>query len=497
VSANEYSRPAAAARSLGALAPDAHRFHDKRVLLTGESVVLGTANGRECLLAGLRLLIRFCRDVTVRVPASTKDVADECHAVLDDLDIVDRCTIATGDGSEKGYDAILSIGTRVRSDLPWTVINSNGWLARVSSGRTELASDCDLVNPIGALGAASLGATEVFKRLINLQPQRGKLLDGTTFSLFTYQAGSSDPGPALPPELRLNAVLTGAGAIGNGVVYLLLRLPISGQLIVIDRQDYAEENWGTSLLVSRRHFGVAKAAVMERMLAGRLDVRGFKEDLDVLATRLELQRWFPRVAIGCLDNIDARHRLQQLWPDLVLDGAIGDFACQVSRHPWNEDTACVQCLFRHPPGEAAETVATRLTGLGGERVSSMDSPVTEDDVRAAPTERRDWLRARVGKSVCSVVQEAVAQQISADALRPGFAPSVLFVACLSSSMVVAELVKDASGYHSVLEPRFQMDALRGPVHGCYLPQGRSPDCVCVLRRKNIIRAREQRRAHAR
>lgn len=33
--------------------------------------------------------------------------------------------------------------------------------------------------------------------------------------------------------------------------------------------------------------------------------------------------------------------LQALWPDLVIDGAIRDFGCQVSRHPWDDDTACL------------------------------------------------------------------------------------------------------------------------------------------------------------
>ena len=39
------------------------------------------------------------------------------------------------------FDAILSVGTAVNPSLPWTTINSNGWLARVSSGTRDLPAD--------------------------------------------------------------------------------------------------------------------------------------------------------------------------------------------------------------------------------------------------------------------------------------------------------------------------------------------------------------------
>ena len=44
---------------------------------------------------------------------------------------------------------------------------------------------------------------------------------------------------------------------------------------------------------------------------------------------------YPAVVVNGLDNIDVRHEVQRaLWPDIVIDGAIGDFSYQVSSHPW-------------------------------------------------------------------------------------------------------------------------------------------------------------------
>ena len=118
--------------------------------------------------------------------------------------------------------------------------------------------------------------------------------------------------------------------------------------------------------------------------------------------------------------------------------------------------------------------------------------MTEEDIPAVDATRQDWLRARIGKTVCSVVQEAIARELTGERLDAGFEPSVPFVACMSAAMVVGELVKHAMSVPSPIAPRFQMDMLRGPVHGEMLPQERRTDCVCVLRRANIDRLRRSR-----
>lgn len=208
--------------------------------------------------------------------------------------------------------------------------------------------------------------------------------------------------------------------------------------------------------------------------------------------RLGSELSYPRVVLTALDNIDARHAVQKLWPNLILDGAIGDFPCQVSRHQWGEDSACLICLFRHPPGPAAETVASLATGLSRSRVQQVEEPVTEDDIHAAPANRQEWLRERLGRQICSVVREGVAQQISDEEQRKGFAPSVPFVACMSACMIVAELVKYAAGWSTALETRYQFDMLNGPLLGSMFPQEKRRDCQCMVRCRNIDTWRRQR-----
>ena len=62
-------------------------------------------------------------------------------------------------------------------------------------------------------------------------------------------------------------------------------------------------------------------------------------------------RTIPMAVLNGLDNIPGRHQVQRtLWPDVIVDGAIGDFTCQVSRHPWPDDIACLICLFQGARG---------------------------------------------------------------------------------------------------------------------------------------------------
>jgi hypothetical protein len=489
-----YSRPIAAAAALGEQAEDRHRFISKKVLLTGEACVLTSENGAEIARDALMLLIRVCPNIAVALPTECSALRLELEQLMLRLAPSLRLTYLEVQSAYEGYDAILSVGSAARPDLPWTVINSNGWLARVSSGASSLRPECDQPNPVGALGAACLGVGEVFKRLIKLRTERGELLDGLSFSLWTYSP-SDDPRPQLPALLPLGALLVvGGGAIGNGTAHLLSRLPATGVAVVIDKQTYGEENWGTCLRLGLEDIGHEKAKVLASILAQRLEVRWHHMDIADMGAKLGKEVPYPKIVINGLDDIDARHKVQQLWPDLVIDGAIGsDFGCQVSCHPWGKDIACLLCLFRHErPQERAEAVASKATGLPESLCEDPEAVITEEHVRAAPEEKQAWLSQQIGKKVCSITPAAVAQMLSIEAQRSDFAPSVPFVACYSSCMIVTELVRYVMTGETLLEPRWQMNLLWGPERGTDYPEQRRHDCICVSRASNIDRVRSAR-----
>jgi hypothetical protein len=149
------------------------------------------------------------------------------------------------------------------------------------------------------------------------------------------------------------------------------------------------------------------------------------------------------------------------------------------------------CLFQRPTDRPAEEIPSEATGLSTKRLHEPNAVVTEDDVEAAPPEKRDVLRSNIGHPVCSVVQEAMAQKISMEQQQQGFEPSVPFVACFSACMVMTEALAYLCGWATKMEPRYQFDFLRGAAFGLELPQGRRKNCVCG-RRKNIDRLRATR-----
>ena len=491
-----FSRPLATVAALGDQAVDRHRFHTKKVLLTGDVEVLVTPNGRLSMIGSLLLLARTCKRGVVQLPAGLGELGATCRNKLIEIGCVEW-QVVDGDARESArhFDATLSVGWRGGPDpcaASWTVVNAQGWLARVSSGTEGLPTDCGRFNPVGAVAAACLGTAEVFKTLVALKTTRGGRLPMTSFSLLTYTTGALDPGPELPHQLEIDAALCGGGAIGNGVGFLLSALPVVGRLWIVDRQTFGDENWGTCLLVRPTDIGLPKAEVLASIVRTSrrgvrvIPVHGEIREIENLIRRGEPR---PRVVLGALDNVDARYDAQDLWPDLLIDGAIGDFPCQVSRHPWDEDVACIRCLFRPPAGASAQARASRATGLSRERVLEPDATVSDEDVLAAEPGRRDWLRGRVGKPICSVVQEAIAKELSNEDHGAGFEPSVPFVACMSAAMMVGELIKEAMKLPSSVLPRFQMDILRGPHQGDLFPERRRPQCLCVLRRGNIERLR--------
>lgn len=488
-----HSRIFAAVEKLRAIAEDHHRFSDKRVLLTGESAVLGTQNGKDCFIASLQLLMRICSDLTMALPPGEIELETISKDLISTVAIENPVRFMRLPQEFTGFDAILCIGSNANPKLPWTVVNSDGWLARVSSGPSSLPATNLCSNPIGALAAAALGTVEVFKRLINLKPSRGKLVNNLSYNFYTYSVGESSPGPALPNQLETDLLLVGAGAIGNSVVYLLKRLLSAGRMWIVDPQNYGPENWGTCLSVTKADINQAKALVLAReMSSATVVAKEYVENIEEFSNRLGNDIPYPKLILGALDNIDARHQVQHIWPDLVIDGAISDFACQVSHHAWDADEACLICLFRRPDGDKATLAASRATGLSQARVSEMLDEITNVDVQNAPAEKREWLQQRIGRKICSVIEEGIAQQISDSEVKQGFQPSAPFVAALSAVMIVTELVKSLTGEATNLEPRFQFDVLRGPHHGMMVPQGRQTDCLCVSRRNNIERLRRSR-----
>lgn len=477
-----FSRPAAAATSLGATALDAHRFLDKSVVLIAEPAFVLTRNGALMLDACIRLLPRTCKNVQVQLSGVDSKIVYITRQTVASLGLT-GIHVSTSHIGIDSADAVLVLGHSTAPKQGCIVANSNGWVARVNTDG-DIDSACDQFNPVGAFGAACLACAEVFKRLVVIKPERAPVFTNVSFSFLTYER-SKDPGFALPERFFVDLLLVGGGAIGSATTYLLSQLCLGGSIDIVDPQTYEPENMGTSVIVGQGDIGQSKAYTCASILAAAgVAAIPYKEFVRDYARRPGHKSG---IVLSGLDSVPSRHELQgSLWPDIIIDGGTGPVEAQVFRHVFKDRDACLKCFFVEPTADAT-VIASRATGLSSTSLMNQESVLTQADIDQARPEMREWLAARKGTPVCSIVQEAVAHSMSSATIT--FAPSAPFVAGLSATMMVAELIKTVAGYAGQFTTSYQCDTLVGPHYGQWQMQLPTANCDCQTRRRNIEKFR--------
>ncbi len=495
------SRPMGVAQTLTVHALDEASVYSKKVLLIGEPKILASKNGHWCFLDALRLLSRVVGHLTVVVPPGLIGLENEVNNFCANawsrgsIAVKNDCTQVLLDAS----DAILNVGSQVMPALPWTVVNCNGWVARISSGQMPLPGDVEEPNPIAALMAASLGVTDIFKRIFDIPCEAAPLLEKTEFSLYDQKLSPTWIGPPLPYEISIpDTLLVGAGAIGNGIALLFSQLPVKGRLHVVDKQNYADENLGTCVLLEEEGWiGESKAERIATWLNGnsRLEVTGEKNLIEVARSAPTISGLSVDLVLTALDDIEARCDAQGLWPSIIIDGGINEVGAAVIQHHLDqEELACLKCWF-DPPKKDERFLQSSLTGLRLESLKDAGRILTEDDVMHAAEGKRDWLKKCLldGKTICSVISEAtIAAKLGVD-VQEGFRPSVPFVATASAAMVIAETVK-ALVFRVPAKSMLQIANLFWGPEETTITVSRPPSasCQCVVHRKTILQLRAKK-----
>lgn len=481
------SRPLGVAQELGAGEIDAAIVLSKTVILTGEKDVLAHRNGRWCFIDCLRLLTRVVGDLRVVLP----DGLPEMQADLDDLlpALWSQGKVRQVEANQCDWGsavAVLNVGPQVRPDLRWTSILANGWVARCTSGGKPLPVGCEQDNPLSSMLAASFGVTEVFKRVYGVPPERAPLMEDAAFSLFELSTSFDSLGPQIPASISLpNTLLLGAGAIGNGLALLLSQLPLTGNFLMMDKQDFGVENYGTcTLLDLPTWLDQPKAELLGKWLDERsgLKASGLKSTIeDFLAKNLLEGEYFDLVING-LDDIDARKAVQMLWPRLTVDGAINSAGAAVVTHSMAQRRfACLRCAFDSPKKDhiAAQSEVTGLSraSLHGDQ----NRQISEEDIASASEEARTWLREqqRLGRTICSTMQAVQAAGLGLK-LKDNFRPSVPFVATASAALVVAQVLRNLLWPDEKFVHIFQLASLFvGPETQIRVKRLASTECECI------------------
>lgn len=264
-------------------------------------------------------------------------------------------TICVGDAAVLSDDALLAVGV--------------GWRAWVGvPSRAPAVASFEDTNPLGPFLAAAITAAEIFKKCRGIK--RGRFLSAAGLSLWSGQSGPdwSDlhDGPQIA-SLALPAFhLIGAGAVGNGLAYILANASLSeGYVALIDDDTYDETSLNRCFLAGWEDIDDPKVqAVSDALKVAGFQTFPFKGTLIEylksgkigLADRLKRQadNLSFELVVSCVDRGASRQDIQSLDPEILIGGSTLGLAARSDFYPQRSGAACLSC--RNPAERDGEKI---------------------------------------------------------------------------------------------------------------------------------------------
>lgn len=485
------------------------KFSKSTVLITGQAERLLQADGRVMATTALNLIARFCPRIDVYMPQSIPLATElvSLGTTIDSSEAAEYRALHELDATTE-YGAVLSIGTAPSLIQNATEIAASGWLAGVNStGPAPALPGGGWCGP-GALAAAALGASQVFIKLLDPPKEVAKLSPQLIFSTYDYSVLADptdvpvDAGPVLANVDLSSVLLGGCGAVGQAFIYSLLRLPIkAGRVWAVDDDRIDLTNLNRCLLAFQGHVempqppwkvDIVKEAAGGTALQIHADSRRISE---ALKNGDAYPFGYPTLVVCGVDNNDARKELQHIWPDLFLEGSTGDAQVQVLRWEYGHNHGCSLCYHGddETTNEPYHERMSVLSGLSpdrvGESLGNANAEVTEADVLSAPPDKRSFLEAKKGRTICSVLSEVERFTHSEETPEE---PSVSFTSFLAGVILASEAVKHSLSLPQQLESQFLADTLLPIDHREVVHLTPMPDCYCQKRKHTIDQLHQAR-----
>jgi ThiF family len=305
-----------------------------------------------------RLLARALLDMVLRLDPLVVEVRAEGfdRATLEEIGA--RVPFEDCERSNGTADYVISVGEVADADL---VLDGSGWLVDLG-GTIQGDREDPMLNPVGPMAAAALGAGEAFKALFAKTyphaPASGRFIAARgRFSFFDYTPDGANP--PLEPFV-LDAFMVGAGGVGAGVISIVGELgdSVSGCLRLIDH-DLLDIDSINRVSYARWQAAVdheQKAIEAKRYLdarLGKLKVDAYPERFGDFKRKLAPRRAdrLYDVMLTALDDDDVRHEAQRDLPRVLIDGATGRHANMVVERVILGEWGCLGCT-RRPPAAA-------------------------------------------------------------------------------------------------------------------------------------------------
>ncbi|MBA7465453.1 E2 ligase fold family C protein [Bradyrhizobium sp. CCH5-F6] len=465
------------------------------VALSFDDAAVNSAEGRASLDLAVRLLARLYPALAAHPVGST---AGEYAARLGELARSINDQIELQDGLANA-DIVVNVGATAVAAADVINIGSDGWRALLS--RQRPVGSGSTKNPFGAGAAACFGAANVFRRMFADQLPRGDLDDLIDLSLSTYLQGAG-AGSELPERCDLgDAYLVGLGAIGNGAVWALSRVPgLAGVLHLVDHENADLSNLQRYVLTTQDDIGRSKVKLARTMFTqDGLKVRAHpKRWADYVHGR---SKWtFERVAVA-LDTAEDRIALQASLPKWIVNAWTQDVDLGVSRHNFADGGACLACLYL-PTGAVKnehERVSEELripdAHMEIRNLLQTDQPVSEPFVRRVATAFGvpfEELEMFVGQPVRTFYRKAVCGGLMVNLTGGNSAGTAVvpmaFQSVLAGIMLAADLVKHAIGMPTAPTTATRVNLLRPLAPVLADPRAKDPSGRCICDDRDFLEA---------
>lgn len=373
-----------------------------------------------------------------------------------------RSTLAPP-GAQSAPALTVAIGHR-EGDV---VLGADAWRALLGSYSSDARwSD---VCPLGPYMAATIGAAEVFKRLIatNFGWNEGSFLEDLAFSLLNYGVDAeAASGPDVSGIELQEIALAGAGAGGTAVLYTLGSFShLTGELLVAEPGYFKASNLNRYLLSTYREVqgGASKLESAVRFLewcAPELQVRG----LPVEWTDVPDRRW--GLVMCTVDTPEARWQVQRSDPETILEGGVmlGTLYAVLRVVPggW-----CLECKHPRDPDVTWKKRAARW-GVSVDTVKDWHAnrrPVSRADLeRLAQVQGRPAadFAALEGTPFDEVPERTECGETPLFLSVPSQAPVLPFATTAAGVAIAAEVVKEVGGVGEKLSNYFTHDLRHRP-----------------------------------
>ncbi|MHB1069565.1 MAG: ThiF family adenylyltransferase [Gemmatimonadaceae bacterium] len=369
----------------------------------------------------------------------------------------------TPDGFVPDLEVVVGATTpKSSSPCRFAVLDREG--VTIDDTQLPAALEVPVSRPYVALAACYVAAAAIHALLPLTMPKSGPVPFRLPFRLSFAVLGLADEQLTTPFDLG-TAYLAGAGAIGNGFLWALRHLPVSGELIIADDDVVASGNLNRQLYFNQPDIGQAKAlclAEKARPAFAHLTLRGYPARLQNLPMKTN-GAWLRRLIVA-VDSRRARRELQNECPGEVFDASTtGIHEVVIHHHRQPTTAACLACIYRADDAEysleqhIAEHLDVAVTDVRESRISSRAAArIAKRHPHLAITDIEGAAYDTLFKQLCA------SGELAASETERVLAPFA-FVSALAGTLLALELARRLTSASPLNDNYWSVSAWRPPL----------------------------------